>query len=516
MTTVSISGGLLRGSEADGIHSFKGIPYAAPISGENRWLAPRPPEPWSGERDAASFGNICPQQNPPNRRLAGKAGRLFIDTLWEDEPVGDDCLNLNVWTPTLDPAANLPVMYWIHGGSFTTGSGSLSLYDGTNLAKKEVVVVSINYRLGIMGSFVAPGMYDDDFCVPNRGFLDQVAGLRWVKENIKNFGGNPDNVTIFGESAGGQSINVLLASPAANGLFKRAIAQSGTPEFGSPISHHEPFAIDLLDAMGIEKSNRAALSGLTAEDTIDAVKVATKLLAKSPKGRYGELATYGHIGCIYGDDFLPLSILDSLKQGQGKEIDLMIGTVKEDGRLFPLVMPGPESFSSWMCMRYFNGFFKPKNEPKLVFERYKKVMPGGSKTAIRGQIMTDSMFRRGTVKAAEAHSAASSGSTYLYQFNWSSPVLNGAIGAIHGIDIPFTNQNLDVFFRLLGDIEPLREMADAISDAWINFAKTGKPSSSNLPEWEPFETEKRATMVFNKTSKLQYDVDKEMREIWDG
>jgi carboxylesterase type B len=167
-------------------------------------------------------------------------------------------------------------------------------------------------------------------------------------------------------------------------------------------------------------------------------------------------------------------------------------------------------------MRYFKGMFKPKNEPRLVFDRYKEVMPGASSTAIRVQIVTDCLFRRGSVKAAEAHSAANPGRTYLYQFNWSSPVLNGAIGAVHGIDLPFTNQNLEACSRLLGSIEPLREMADAVSDAWVNFAKTGRPSSTNLPEWEPFEREKRATMVFNTASEVRYDVDKEIREIWDG
>jgi len=513
---VTISDGVLKGSEENGIHSFKGIPYAAAISGENRWLPPKPPEPWAGERDTTSFGNICPQQAPPNRWLAGKAGRLFIDTIWYKEPVGDNCLNLNVWTPTLDPEADLPVMYWIHGGAFTTGSGSLNLYDGTNLAKKEVVVVSINYRLGMIGSFIAPGMYDDDFCVPNRGFLDQVAGLRWVKENIGNFGGNPNQVTIFGESAGGQSVAVLLASPATKGLFQRAILQSGTPEIGTPVSDHERFAIDLLDAMGVEKGSRAALSGLSAQDTVDAAKITMKLIPKGSEKKYGDLAIFGNVGCIYGDDFLPQNILESLKQGQGKGIDLMIGTVLEDGRLFPLVMPGPEPFSSWMCMGFLKGMFKPKNEPKLVFDRYKKVMTGASKNAIRGQIFTDSMFRRGTVKVAEIHSAARPGRTYLYQFNWSSPVLNGAIGAIHAIDVPFTNLNLEPFARILGDIETLRGMADTVSDAWVNFAKTGKPTSTNLPEWEPFDVEKRATMVFNTNSEMQYDVDKEMREIWDG
>ena len=280
MAKVNVTQGAVKGIEAQGIHCFKGIPYAAPVSGENRWLPPRQPAHWSGVRDASQFGNICPQESPPNGWLAGKAGRLFIKTLWETEPVGDDCLNLNVWTPSMDPDAKLPVMFWIHGGAFTTGSGSLPVYDGRNLAKKEVVVVSINYRLGLMGSFVAPGMFDDDFCGANRGFLDQLAALRWVNENIRGFGGDPENVTIFGESAGGQSIAVLLASPATKGLFKRAVAQSGTPEIGSTVSDHEHFSNDLLKAIGIQPGDRDSLTKLSAKDTVDAMRTARKLLAR--------------------------------------------------------------------------------------------------------------------------------------------------------------------------------------------------------------------------------------------
>ncbi|NND55703.1 MAG: carboxylesterase/lipase family protein, partial [Xanthomonadales bacterium] len=321
-----------------------------------------------------------------------------------------------------------------------------------------------------------------------------------------------DNVTIFGESAGGQSISVLHASPATRGLFKRAIAQSGTPEFGSPVADHEHFATDLLNKLGIKPGDREAITRLSAQDTVDAMPIARKLLAKGSDDRYGELMTHGNIGCVYGDNFMPLSILDSLQQGNGHDVDLIIGTVLEDGRLFPLVMPGPESFSSWLCIKLFKGIIKPKNEPELVFKRYKHIMPGASNKVIRGQILTDSMFRRGTVKAAEAHT----GTTYLYQFNWSSPVLHGAIGAIHGIDVPFTNGNLEAFAPLLGDLELVRELADTVSEAWVNFAKHGIPSSSNMPTWTPFDNKQRATMVFDSSIELQYDIDSEMRNIWDG
>jgi len=514
MTNVKTSHGELAGSEADGIYSFKGIPYAAPVSGENRWLPPQPAEPWSGVRDATQFGSVCAQDSMPAKWLAGPAGKKYMETIDVTDPRGDDCLNLNVWTPSLDPNAKLPVMFWIHGGAFVAGAASLPIYDGANLAKKEVVVVSINYRLGLMGSFVAPGMFEDDFCGPNRGFEDQLAGLRWVQENITNFGGDPDNVTIFGESAGGQSIAVLVASPLSKGLFKRAIAQSGTPEICTPVADHEHYAADLLQALGIKPGDRAALSAFTGQQSVDAIKVARKLLAKKEAGeKYGELAIYGNIGCVHGTEFMPVHLLESLEQGVAKDIDLMIGTVREDGRLFPLVMPGPESFAAWLGMGLFKNLMLPRNQPKLVFERYRQAMPGVSSTYVRGQIMTDALFRRGTVRAAELHADTAPGRTYLYQFNWSSPVRG--IGAIHGLDIALCNQNLEAFTAILGDIEPLRGLADTVSDAWVNFAKTGKPTAK-MPEWQPFDRDQRATMVFDSQIELQYDVDRHLRDIWYG
>lgn len=514
MSTVTITQGRLAGNQTGGIHSFKGIPFAAPISGHNRWLPPRQAENWSGTRDATKFGNACPQEPGPSMRFVSKAGRKFIRTIDMTGPQGDDCLNLNVWTPSLDPDAKLPVMVWIHGGAFLTGAGSMPHYDGTNLAQKGVVLVSINYRLGIMGSFTAPNMFEHDFCGPNRGFEDQLAALRWVQDNIKNFGGDADNVTIFGESAGGQSIAVLLASPSSKELFKRAIVQSGTPEFCTSYEDHQNYAADLLQAIGVKAGDTAAISALSAADTIAMMGVGRKLLrAKNAAERYGDLAVYGGLGCAYGTPFMPVPILKSLAQGVAKDVDLMIGTVKEDGRLFPLVMPGPEALAARLCMAWFQNLMIPRRNPKLVFERYKKVMSNATGAEIRGQIMTDAMFRRGSVRAAEIHAQSAPGRTYLYQFDWSSPV--PGIGAMHGIDMPFVTQNLDAFEEIIGDVTALHEMADIVSDAWVNFAKTGKPTAA-MPEWQPFDKDHRATMVFDTKIELQHDIDGPLREIWYG
>lgn len=507
MTVVVTATGEVRGVAQSGIHCFKGIPYAEPISGERRWLPPIEREPWTGVRDATRFGAACPQEAPPNKWLTGRAGRAFIETLWAPEQRGDDCLNLNVWTSTVDSNAALPVMVWIHGGAFTTGSGSLPIYDGSRLAAKGVVVVSINYRLGMMGSFVAPGMFDDEFCGPNRGFRDQIAALRWVQTNIEAFGGDPGNVTIFGESAGGQSVAVLLASPLTSGLFRRAIAQSGTPEFGTPVDDHRRFAPDLLAAMDIPPS-RSALAALNADDTITSGKAARKVLAKGTEAQYGDLLRFGHVGCVHGDDLLPHPILESLEQGAGTDVDLLIGTVREDGRLFPLVMPGPERVSSWLCMKLFGTAMGIDGRVDAVMDRYRAVLPDASTAELRGQILTDWMFRQGTIEAAERHR----GSTYLYQFDWASPV--AGIGAMHGVDVPFAFDNLEPFAPILGDLAPLRELADSISDTWVAFARDGSPQSASLPHWPAFDTERRATMVVDSTTVVVDDHARPWQDAW--
>lgn len=509
---VKIQSGHITGAVNDGIYAFKGIPFAAPISGENRWLPPQPVTPWSGTKDATSYGEICPQPPALNKWLAGSAGKKYLETIDATGPQGDDCLNLNIWTSSLDGGAKLPVMVWIHGGAFVAGASSIPIYDGENLAKKGVVLVSINYRLGLMGSFFAPDMFDDDYCGPNRGFEDQLAALRWVQENIEQFGGDPSNVTIFGESAGGQSIAVLVASPKSKGLFKRAIAQSGTPEFCTPYADHRIFCRDLLNKLGIKEGDRSALAEMSAQDTIKAMDQARRLTtSKDAESKYGELVRSSNLGCVYGTEFMPVHILDSMKQGTAKDIDYMLGTVMEDGRLFQLVMPGPEPFSAWASMKMFKNLIQPLGSPKEVFAQYKAAMPGASDSYVRGQIMTDVMFRRGTVRAAELHSQTAPGKTFLYQFNWTSPV--PGIGSMHGLEIAFCNQNLEAFSKVLGDIEPLRAMSDTVSDAWVSFAKTGTPSA-NMPTWTPFDTQNRATMVFNDTISLEHDVDRHLRDLW--
>lgn len=519
MARVTVHEGTLIGREIAGIHSFKGIPYADTISGENRWLPPQPPKAWEGQRDATKFGNICPQLKFPTWWLS-RAGRLYLNFAMgidANELQGDDCLNLNVWTPSLDPQAKLPVMYWIHGGGFIFGSGSMSLYDGTKLAQKGVVVVTINYRLGFMGCFSAPHLFEGDFCAPNRGILDQIEGLRWVNENIERFGGDPGNITIFGNSAGGSSVSALMATPLSHGLFHRAILQSGAPDLGVPLSEYQLFAADFLKEIGIEKGDQASFAKFTAKDTIRLSKIANKLISHDSEKKYGHELRKMKVFTpnIFGTDSLPMSNIESVEKGQAKGIDLMIGSVLDEGRQFTLIAPGPPSLASWLSLHLYKAFLNPDDDLKQVMQRYKNNMPDLTNHTIREQILNDVIICRGTVRFAEAHSVSDPGRTFYYRFDWTSPAMNGRFGAVHGIEIPFITQNLDSASFLLGKIdESLRELSNTVSDAWVTFAKTGTPSAPNLPEWEAFNTEERACMVLNTQSEMRYDIEGSRKEIW--
>lgn len=517
MTRVTIEQGTLQGFEHDGVHGFKGIPYAAPISGENRWRPPQPPEHWSDVRDATQAGVVCQQ---PILKLPtwlfGRAAGL-LDPLINPAktlPMGDDCLNLNVWTPAPDPEAKLPVMFWIHGGGSTQGSGSMPMYDGAALAKKGVVVVNINYRLGLAGFLSAPDYFDGDFGTPNRGFLDMIAALRWVQQNISQFGGDPDQVTIFGESAGGVAISVLLASPASKGLFHRAIMMSGVPECGASLSQHQALAGELFEKVGIKRGDAEALSRVPPEQLVEWCGTFDQLGRRSPE-KYGGLGRrLGSAPNALETEFQPVPILDAIASGQASHVDLMLGTTLNESRMFSFIMPGPVRLASRLFLKAIGSCTGPNMSAKDFIREYRRLMPEASRHLIREQVITDALFRRGTVRAAEAHAQTNPGRTFLYQFEWPSPAMNGAMGAMHGVELPLVFQTMGEHPELFGDLEAARGISEQMSDAWVNFAKNGTPSASGLPRWEAFESEKRASMVLNTRSEILYDTDREKVKIW--
>ncbi|WP_405684405.1 carboxylesterase/lipase family protein [Streptomyces sp. NBC_00057] len=447
---VSTVHGAVRGTLEQDVAVFRGIPYAAAPVGARRFRAPEPPEPWEEVREAVVFGPTAPKRpySPP------------LDRLLPDPDVpGDDCLNLNVWTPS--PArTGLPVLVWIHGGSLLHGSSAVPLYDGAAFARDGVVLVSVNYRLGIEGFGVFPD------APANRGLLDQLAALAWVRDNIAAFGGDPDLVTVCGESAGAISIAALLAAPRAKGLFRRAVLQSGAPT-ALPLGAAARRTTELI----AKRLGVAATAGALA-----AVDPAQLLAAQTEVTSGGSPLTGGNSFQIVVDgDLLPRDPLEALLDGAANDVDLLMGTNSEEYRLW-FVPSGLTERLSRIKLRLALLKFKV---PGATARTYRANRPGATPGELLGALATDLLLRVPLNRVADARAGAS-GSTHLYEFGWPSPVLR--LGACHALEIAFVFDTLDQpdAVALTGEDAP-QELADAMHAAWVRFATSGDPG---WPAWD--------------------------------
>ena len=519
MTNVSVTGGAIAGVEQDGIYAFKGIPFAAPVAGRNLWLPPQPVARWDGVRDASAFGEICPQPSVTSMgKLAqwfqGRLGRQFIQALRDQGEMGTDCLNLNVWTSTLDPQAGLPVMVWIHGGALINGSGSNRIYDGAHLASDGVVLVSINYRLGCMGFLGGEGLFADGLAEGNRGFMDQVAALRWVQENARQFGGDPDNVTIFGESAGGSSVSAMMATPSAKGLFHRGICMSGVPDTMFAETEYAEVARRVLSKLGVQPGDTDGLLGLSIGNLLLVQLGIGRMLNRGGGEAFGALGDTLHsFGVATGTEFAPTALLAADRQGLHADVDLLLGTCANDGRLLPVIIPGSLRIASRLAMRILSGMFNPPHNLSEATARYRSVLPGLSTFDLRDRMLTDALFRRPTVRLADLHASRHPGRTWLYRFDWVSTPTN-PYASMHAFDIPFAFGNFELFtplFRTLDNIAPLNTQ---IRTAWVNFAREGTPGTEGLSSWEPYNPDTRPCMVLNNESRMEWDLDAGVREVW--
>jgi para-nitrobenzyl esterase len=475
--------GRLEGFAKDGVLRFNGIPYAKPPVGPLRWHAPEPPEPWNGVRNASRFGGVAPQvQSAAEAVLGGTPGEQ-----------SEDCLYLNIWTPGTD--GKRPVMVWIHGGAFVTGAGTIGTYNGKHLAARgDVVVVTINYRLGALGFLNlrdATGGKHEARGV--EGLLDQIAALRWVRENIARFGGDPGNVTVFGESAGAMSIGALLAMPSARGLFHRAILESGAAHIGKRRESSAKIAQSILGSMGVHDPQHLANVPLEA-----IVKAQAAILKQR---RIGGLPFAPTID----GDLLPARAIENVRAGSAKGIALLSGTTMEEWKLFTVARPKLRLMSAATLHKY-TANLAGKEHADTLLATYDE----GSNFERWNAIMTDRSFAVPSARLLEAQ--ASYAPTFSYRFDWRSPLLGGVLGSCHALEIGFVfgtynEKRAGLFF---GTGPRADALSEAMMQSWIAFAHGNEP-------WPRYDATTRATMMFaEKDPQMTNAPDDARRAAWDA
>ena len=492
--------GRLVGLEADGVRIFRGIPFAKPPLGELRFRAPRPAEPWAGERDATRFGGSAPQ---PGLMLANLPG---MDVGAQSE----DCLYLNVVAPAdTRPGDRKPVLVWIHGGGFVIGSGSQPVYDGAPLVRRgDVVLVTINYRLGALG-FLDLGEQGDT-ATPNAGILDQIAALRWVQEHVAAFGGDPANVTIFGESAGGMSVGTLLGGPAARGLFSRAVAQSGACQgVHGDRESSAAIAAAVLATLGLATPNVRQLREVPVEKLMAAQQqVSMQMLSMGGK----HLLPFQPV--VDGDS-LPRHPIEEVREGNAAGVSLLVGSTRDEWKLFGFLDPEVRRLDAARIAARVQQRLPHADGERLV-AGYRASRPEADWTSLWLALETDRVFRIPAIRLAEAQAAH--GSVHAYWFTWESPGFGGLLGACHAIELPFVFgvlhlQGADQF---VGTGPEAERLAERTMDAWLGFARTGDPAHAGLPAWPAYEPPRRATLELGRSCRVHDDPQAAERVLWDG
>ena len=488
---VRLKAGAVRGRTESGIAAFLGVPYAAAPFGANRMKPPQPVPPWDGERDASAYGPTVPKGDYPPQYAP-----LFPEVVIP----GEDCLNLNVWTPDLT-ASGLPVLVWIHGGSFMNGSGSVGQYSGAGFARDGVVCVTINYRLAAEGFlFLGDGR-------ANLGLLDQLAALRWVQDNISAFGGDPARVTVAGESAGAMSVTTLLSMPLAEGLFAQAITESGAAAHTHTRDEGRMVGGYLADALGVPADRDSIMAVPLGKLVQAASDLVVEVQTTPDPARWGQLAlSLLPFAPTVDGAVLPEAPLPAIAAGHGGGVRLLTGSNRDEARLF-LVAAGTIDLIDDGALGAVAGAY---GLPAGSLDVYRAGRPGASAGDVLAAVVTDWFFAIPALRVAEARAGRGAG-TWVYRFDYPAPQDNHRLGACHGVEIPFV---FDTITR--GDIRPLlgdapsQAVAGRMHQTWVNFITVGDPG------WPAYDTSSRATGLLADTITVADDPSAGERACWDA
>lgn len=495
--------GKVRGYIHNTVFTYKGIPYAE----AKRFEAPQKPKPWTTVRSSMTYGPVAPLTDPTTSVQDESEFVFHHDWGYTSE----DCMRLNVWSPGINDGKKRPVMFWIHGGGFTAGSSQeLPSYDGENLAKTgDVVVVSINHRLNILG-YLDLSAYGEKYKhSANNSILDMKAALEWVKANIENFGGDPNNVTIFGQSGGGAKVNTLMAMPAAKGLFHKAINESGAFRTNMPDkATTQAITAEVLKQLNLTPGQADSLQKVPYSVLADAGKKALKAVADKMKAEGKPVTGFG-LGwgpSVDGED-LPYQPSSKEALELSKDVPLLIGTTKNEFSVF--TSAGLNNASLEQVMEAIKKQQGAKADAYVA--AVKKAYPDDTKPS--DLVAVDAMFRPGAVAQANAKSAINGAPVYMYLFTWQSPVMDGKYKAVHCMEIPFVFNNIARCEEMTGGNKDAYVLADKMSKAWVAFARTGNPNHKGLPDWPVYNAMNTATMHFDNTCEVKPQMDKELFDL---
>jgi para-nitrobenzyl esterase len=491
---VETGAGKIRGLNQSGVMAFRGIPYGASTAGRSRFMPPTKFRSWTGVREAFELGPRCPQI----------ASGLIPEVAAVDrgETMGEDCLVLNVWTPSVGKEQNLPVMVWLHGGGYSVGSAGFTIYDGANLAKKHnVVVVGINHRLNVFGFLylaeIGGGKYARS---SNVGMLDIVAALEWVRDNIAGFGGDSKRITLFGQSGGAGKVSTLMAMPSAKGLFHRAIIESRPTEKGASREDASKAAERYLAKLGLNSNQINEAQKLPMEQLVAAMGA-----GGNPGNPMFRLEP------TVDERLLPSDLFDPKTAQVSASVPLIAGSVETEVAFFPNQQLDPiDDATLHQNVRKTLPRADDMQVDQLI-QAYRKGRPNIANTDLFLTLASDASFRRSVLIEAEHKSAIGKAPVFLYYFTWHSPVRGGKLRSFHTLDLPFVFDNLDAGVSMTGTGADRVALSDRMSSAWVAFARTGNPNHAGLPHWPTFDSSERATMIFDKECRAADDPNGEVR-----